>query len=199
MMDVFFPGAYLNGQLSHIPIIEEVMLLNEKELELVFKNLEKAKVPGLDGIDYQIWLYLYNFDKMFLFDIVNTCFKFNYFPQCLRNARVFFLLKAGKFPVILSSYRPVRLLPIIGEILEKLFLNRFNRWLRENNILHERRYGFREGRSCEVAIHDLIHVIKQHTKTEHTALISLDIKSAFDNMDWLVLYKLFDDYGVPGF
>ncbi|GBN26826.1 hypothetical protein AVEN_249240-1 [Araneus ventricosus] len=183
IMNEFFPGDYSNGQLSHIPIIEEVKSLNEKELELVCKNLKKGKALGLDGIDYQIWLYLYNFDKIFLLDIANTCFKFNYFPQCLRNVRVFFLLKAEKDPGVCSSYRPVCLMPTIGKILERLFLNRFNRWLRENNILHERQYGFREGRSREVAIHDLIHVIKQHRKIEHTALISLDIKSASDNMD----------------
>ncbi|GBM14071.1 hypothetical protein AVEN_209960-1 [Araneus ventricosus] len=35
--------------------------------------------------------------------------------------------------------------------------------------------------------------------TDHLALVSLDIKSAFDNMNWSVLFKIFNDIGLPSF
>ncbi|CAL1272858.1 unnamed protein product [Larinioides sclopetarius] len=183
MMNHFFPGNPADFNNIYNPITEEVTPLIIKELEIVFKNLKKGKAPGLDQIDFQIWTYIFNFNKEFLLNVFNTCFRFNYFPLSLRNARVFFLLKDGKDPDLCSSYRPVCLLPTIGKILERLFLNRFQCWLRENNIIHHNQYGFCEGKSCEIAINDLINTIELHRTQEHTALISLDIKAAFDNMD----------------
>ncbi|GBM61502.1 Putative protein in type-1 retrotransposable element R1DM [Araneus ventricosus] len=66
-----------------------------------------------------------------------------------------------------------------------------------NNIIHNNQFGFREGRSCDLAIQNIVDIIRE--KTHHIALISLDIKSAFDNMNWSVLFKLFDDLNFPKF
>ncbi|GBN40337.1 Putative protein in type-1 retrotransposable element R1DM [Araneus ventricosus] len=41
-----------------------------------------------------------------------------------------------------------------------------------------------EGRSCDLAISKIVETIKNRIPNEHLALVSLDIKSAFDNMNW---------------
>ncbi|GBN43712.1 Putative protein in type-1 retrotransposable element R1DM, partial [Araneus ventricosus] len=141
----------------------------------------------------------FTIDKTFFLDLFNLCFTLNYFPDALRNAKVFFLLKDGKDPGACSSYRPVCLLPTIGKIIERLFLIKLNFWLDHNNIIHNNQYGFREGRSCDLAIQNIVDIIREKSQTHHIALISLDIKSAFDNMNWSVLFKLFDDLNFPKF
>ncbi|GBN88821.1 hypothetical protein AVEN_20106-1 [Araneus ventricosus] len=78
-------------------------------------------------------------------------------------------------PACLSS-------PNFGKIIERLFLLKLDKWLDRNNIIHHNQYGFREGKSCDLAIHDLIETIKDRMPSEHLALFSLDIKSAFDTM-----------------
>ncbi|GBM54895.1 Retrovirus-related Pol polyprotein from type-1 retrotransposable element R1 [Araneus ventricosus] len=199
IMEDFFPGQSLGEHLDYSPTVGPVDPLILEDLEIIFGNLKGGKAPGLDRIDYRMWRAVFNLDKDFILDLFNLCFKFNYFPLCLRNARIFFLLKDGKDPGLTSSYRPVCLLPTLGKIVERLFLIKFNRWLDRNNILHQNQFGFLEGKSCDLAITQIVEIIKTRRPLEHLALISLDIKSAFDNMNWPVLFNILNTYGLPEF
>ncbi|GBM63918.1 RNA-directed DNA polymerase from mobile element jockey [Araneus ventricosus] len=119
--------------------------------------------------------------------------------ECLRKAKIFFLQKSGKDPKSCDAYRPVCLLPTIGKILERVFQNRFNKYLSLNNIIHRNQKGFREGSGCDRALDNIANKIRETRSNQHCALISLDIKAAFDNMDWSVLFKIFDFYKIPLF
>ncbi|GBN92126.1 Putative protein in type-1 retrotransposable element R1DM [Araneus ventricosus] len=184
IMDSFFPDQSPGEELIYSPILGPIEPLNLSDLEIIFNGLKGGKAPGLDRIDYRMWRAVFETDKTFMLDIFNLCFHFNYFPKCLRNARIFFLLKSGKDPGICSSYRPVCLLSTLGKIVERLFLLKLNRWLDQNNIIHDNQYGFLEGRSCDLAISKIVETIKNRIPNEHLALVSMDIKSAFDNMNW---------------
>ncbi|GBL91759.1 Retrovirus-related Pol polyprotein from type-1 retrotransposable element R1 [Araneus ventricosus] len=199
IMNNFFPGQALGEELLYSPSISSIDPLILEDLELVFGGLKGGKAPGLDRIDYRMWRAVFNIDKNFILDFLNLVFKFNYFPQCLKNTRIFFLLKDGKDPGLCSSYRPVCLFPTLGKIVERLFLLKFNRWLDQNNIIHAKQYGFTEGKSCDLAISEILETIKTRIPNQHLALVSLDIKSAFDNMNWPVLFNLFDIHGLPAF
>ncbi|GBN80123.1 Retrovirus-related Pol polyprotein from type-1 retrotransposable element R1 [Araneus ventricosus] len=191
IMNVFFPGQSSSEILNYSPVIGPVDPLILEDLEIVFGNLKNGKAPGLDRIDYRMWRAVFNYDKYFMLDLFNLCFKLNYFPYCLRNARIFCLLKDGKDPGVCSSYRPVCLLPTLGKIVERLFSIKLNKWLDQNDILHPNQFGFQEGKSCDLAITNLVETIKSRIQLEHLALVSLDIKSAFDNMNWPVLFNIF--------
>ncbi|GBN58046.1 hypothetical protein AVEN_79733-1 [Araneus ventricosus] len=74
-----------------------------------------------------------------------------------------------------------------------------HKWLDQNNIIHDKQYGFLEGKSCDLAISDIVETIKSRVPNEHLALVSLDIRSAFDNMNWPVLFNIFNDINLPTF
>ncbi|GBM68894.1 Putative protein in type-1 retrotransposable element R1DM, partial [Araneus ventricosus] len=198
-MDSFFPGQSPGEELTYSPVVGSVDPLIIQDLELVFNALKGGKAPGLDRIDNRMWRAVFEYDKDFMLDFFNMFFKLNYFPNCMRNSRIFFLLKDGKDPGLCSSYRPVCLLPTLGKIVERLFLLKLNRWLDQNNIVHSNQYGFREGKSCDLAISNIVENIKSRIPFEHLALVSLDIKSAFDNMNWPVLFNIFNVIGLPKF
>ncbi|GBO42780.1 Retrovirus-related Pol polyprotein from type-1 retrotransposable element R1 [Araneus ventricosus] len=198
-MDNFFPGRTSEDDFNYLPVIGSIDPILIEDLELVFKGLKGGKAPGLDRIDYRMWGAVFNLDNIFMLELFNTCFKLNYFPKYLRNARIFFLLKDGKDPGLCNSYRPVCLLPTLGKIIERLFLLKLNRWLDQNNIIHQNQYGFLEGKSCDLAIYQITETIKTRMQSEHLALVSLDIKSAFDNMNWSVLFNIFNNYKLPDF
>ncbi|GBN14594.1 Putative protein in type-1 retrotransposable element R1DM [Araneus ventricosus] len=198
-MDFFFPGKSPDDNFVFNPIVGPISSLTIEDLEITFGNLKGGKAPGLDRIDYRMWRAVFITDKIFMLDLFNRCFILNYFPRCLRNARVFFLLKDGKDPGLCNSYRPVCLLPTLGKVVERLFLIKLNGWLDQHNIIHDNQCGFREGRSCDLAIHTLVETMKFKMNTDHLALVPLDIKSAFDNMNWSVLFKIFNDIGLPSF
>ncbi|GBO06540.1 Putative protein in type-1 retrotransposable element R1DM [Araneus ventricosus] len=195
----FFPSPFSEDNLDYTPIIGHVEPIVLEDIEMVINALKGGKAPGLDRIDFRMWRAVFIHDKEFILDLINICFKFNYFPEHLRNAKVFLLLKDGKDPGLCTSYRPVCLFPTLGKIIERLFLLQLNKWLDRNNIIHHNQYGFREGKSCDLAIHDLIETIKIRMPSEHLSLVSLDIKSAFDTTNWPVLFKTLESYGFPAF
>ncbi|GBN70215.1 Retrovirus-related Pol polyprotein from type-1 retrotransposable element R1 [Araneus ventricosus] len=199
IMDFFFPGKSFNDNFTFNPTIGKISSLSIEDLELVLNKLKSGKAPGLDKIDYRMWRAVYNCDKNFMLNLFNCCFRLNYFPRCFRNAGIFFLLKNGRDPSLCNSYRPVCLLPTLGKIVERLFLLKLNGWLDRHNILHNNQYGFREGRSCDLTIQTLVETMKNKMDLEHFALVSLDIKAAFDNMNWSVLFNIFNDIELPDF
>ncbi|GBO37004.1 RNA-directed DNA polymerase from mobile element jockey [Araneus ventricosus] len=178
------------------PEPEHFQEFTAKEVGLVINNLKKGKAPGLDSLDYRIWTHIFGFYPKFLTAIFNLCFRFNYFPRSLTNAKVVFLQKYGKIPELCNAYRPVCLLPTIGKILERLFHLRFIKHLDELNIIHDNQFGFMEGKSCEIAINNIVTRLKENKEIQHSALVSLDINSAFDSLDWSVLFRTLDSYGI---
>ncbi|GBM61482.1 hypothetical protein AVEN_163876-1 [Araneus ventricosus] len=68
--------------------------------------------------------------------------------------------KGGKDQWLSSSYRPVSLLPTIGKVLEKLLTQRLTYHLESTNSLNDRLHGFREGKSVDTAINELLRKIK---------------------------------------
>ncbi|GFW51159.1 putative 115 kDa protein in type-1 retrotransposable element R1DM [Trichonephila clavipes] len=57
--------------------------------------------------------------------------------------------------------------------------------------------AFRENRSCIEAVDKLVHHIKNTRVNKHTASTFIDIKSAFDNVDWSTLFHIFHSYRIP--
>ncbi|GBN27646.1 hypothetical protein AVEN_33139-1 [Araneus ventricosus] len=97
-----------------------------------------------------------------------------------------------------SSYRPISLLPTIGKVLEKLLTQRLNFHLEKNNILNNLQYGFREGRSTEMAITKLLYTIHNGKASgDHVLVFSIDITGAFDNIQHSAIASYLDNSKCP--
>ena len=62
----------------------------------------------------------------------------------------------------LKNYRPVLLLPILREILERLIFNKVFRLLIENNLIPSNQFGFKSGDSC---INQLLSITCEKSKS----------------------------------
>ena len=64
-----------------------------------------------------------------------------------------------------SNYRPVSLVSNLCKIFEKILKERINNFLNKHNILSDKQFGFREGKSTQDAIACLIKEIYQSVGT----------------------------------
>ncbi|GBN90551.1 Putative protein in type-1 retrotransposable element R1DM [Araneus ventricosus] len=106
--------------------------------------------------------------------------------------------KGGKDQRLASSYRPISLLPTIGKVLEKLMTQRLTYHLESTNSLNDRQHGFREGKSVDTAINELlskIHAARRDGK--HVFVLSIGIKGAFDNLQHRAILKSLDASTCP--
>ncbi|GBN80125.1 Putative protein in type-1 retrotransposable element R1DM [Araneus ventricosus] len=113
------------------------------------------------------------------------CLNLQYFPTKWKIGRIVLFHKKGKPKSETKSYRPVSLLPTLGKVVVKLFLERLNFHLTTNKLQADNQYGFTINKSYEEAIVDFIDKIGIARSTKSNPLvISLDIKGAFDHLQY---------------
>ncbi|GBO12315.1 Putative protein in type-1 retrotransposable element R1DM [Araneus ventricosus] len=154
-----------------------------KELKEIFRYLPTNKAPGNDGIDYIILKQVFSACPSILRNFYNKCLELQKFPSALKEGIIVLFHKKGKEEKCISSYRPITLLPTLGQVLEKLLLQRINYKLENDNSLHPLQFGFRQRKSVDLALSTLLSKIKDSkSKKQHTLLLSIDIKGAFDGL-----------------
>ena len=98
-----------------------------------------------------------------------------------------------------SNYRPICLTCNLCKVKEHTIASNLSKHPNKHNILYELQHGFREKRSCETQLIQLVEDLgRQLSLGKQPDLILLDFSKAFDNVNNLkLLYKL-SCFGVKG-
>ena len=126
--------------------------VTRQEIKQIVKEFKNGKAPGLSGINKTVLLNLSDVTWDRFVAILNLTISLGYFPIILKNGLTILILKSDKDPRQPTSYRPITLLELPGKILERILNNRFQRFLREQNLYNNNQYGFIPGRGTELAI-----------------------------------------------
>jgi hypothetical protein len=109
------------------------------------------------------------------------------------NATFLVLIPKKDNPLTFFDFRPISLCNLIYKLISKVISNRIKPFLERN--LSAEQLGFLKGRRIQDAIgaaHECIHSIKQ--KNKKALIMKLDLKNAFDSIDWeflrLVLFAV---------
>jgi hypothetical protein len=76
-----------------------------------------------------------------------------YFLTQWKVTQIILILKTGKPPNELTSYWPIRLLPIVSTDFEKILLKRPLRVVENNRLIPNHQFGFRKGHSTTEQTH----------------------------------------------
>ena len=121
-----------------------------------------------------------------LLAMYNRSWEEGFCPQLWRSAIIVPLLKAGKSPSELESFRPVSLTSVTVKIMERMVSDRLYNMAESNGWFHRSQAGFRKSRSCEDQILRIAQAIEdgfQQKKMERSVLVLLDFSKAYD-MVW---------------
>jgi len=75
------------------------------------------------------------------------------------------ILKPGKNPMDVPSYRPISLLPTISKLLEKLILKKINKDLNPQGGIPNHEFGFRQAHSTVQQCHRVTDIINKAMET----------------------------------
>ena len=73
-------------------------------------------------------------------DIFNTSKNQGIFPSNLKLSRTVLIHKAKSYKLT-NNFRPISLLPLMSEIIEKLMKNRATEFINNNSILYNNQFG----------------------------------------------------------
>lgn len=102
------------------------------------------------------------------------------------------VLKPNKPENVVSSYRPISLLPVFSKLFERLLQKRLFPILEALDVLPEHQFGFRQNHGTPEQCHRVVKVIRDTLENKcYCSSVFLDVKQAFDRV-WHdgLLYKL---------
>ena len=182
----------------------EVDYVTEEELMSIARNIGNKKAPGPDSIPNLALKKAILFNSAAFTNLYNSCLEESVFPSPWKIQRLVLLPKPNKQPGTSSSYRPICLLDTAGKILEKIVCNRLEPLIEANNGISARQYGFRKGRSTTDAIAEVVKIAKNAIESKGSdnkrcAVITLDIKNAFNSAKWIHILKALHKIKVPDY
>ena len=174
--------------------------LTMPELKKAIQRMRGKGAPGPDDIPPSFIKALGPTALTVLLNLFNDSFNGATIPQVWRNATIIPLLKKGKPPSALSSYRPVSLTSCLVKTLERVIAERLYFYVESKKLLSDRQAGFRTLRSCEDQILKMTQLIEdgfQQKKCERSVMALLDFSKAFDQVWRQKLLLNLHERGIP--
>ena len=97
--------------------------------------------------------------------IFNAILRLKYWPKSLKTAQIIMILKHGKNPMDVSSYRPISLLPTVSKFLERLILKKIYKDLNPQDWIPYHQFGFRKAHSTVQQCHRITNIITEAMET----------------------------------
>lgn len=166
------------------------------EITKIIFSLNKNSANGHDAIPIKFFRNFANELSKKLSTFVNDCFKNGHFPDILKISKVSPIYKTGNKQNV-SNYRPISVLPSCTKIFEKAILNRLEIYLVNNNIIHERQFGFVKSSSTTSACMHLMNFIEKNIdKHKIVGCIFIDLSKAYDTVNINILVEKLQRIGI---
>ena len=157
--------------------------ISVNDIKRTIKSFKNNKAPRKSGINKRILENLPEIGYEIFQTILNLTISMGYFPIVLKEGIIILILKPGKDPTKVASYRPITLLEVPGKILEKLINERVYGFAERNNLFHHQQFGFRKARGTETAMTKIYEKIAiNQRKKSQCNIVCRDIEKAFDKV-----------------
>ena len=187
-------GSYESTQkLENISINKELV---EKEL----KAMDKNKANGPDEISCWVLKECAEELSVPLTLIFEDSIRQGKLPECWKWANIVPLYKKGNKQNPLN-YRPVSLTSVVCKILERIIRKKWVDHLERHELISQKQFGFREGRSCVSNLLSFYTRVSESIQVRDGWVdsIYLDFKKAFDSVPHQrLIWKLSNNGGVQG-
>ena len=172
---------------------------NEAEKSLVIKKLRSKYSTDCHGLNNFILTKIEYAIVPTLTFFVNKCFEKGTFPKCLRKAVVIPIHKCGNASEA-QNYRPIRLLPTIEKILEKILCDQITTFLEKYDLLNKNQLGFRQKRGTTDALVNFLEGIREDWENgfKEVKAVFIDLKKAFDTIEQNMLLEKLENIGMRG-
>ena len=176
---------------SFLPTIK----ILSKDVFSALSGLDPTKACGPDGISPVVLKNCASVLEPCLSKLFRLCLSTQSFPSCWKFAHVHPVPKKDDHSQP-SNYRPISLISCLSKVFESVLNRKILRFLESHDLLSDRQYGFRKGRSTA----DLLAYLSNSWSSSlnmsgESFAVALDISKAFDKVWHKALISKLPSYG----
>lgn len=206
IVSTLFPSR--DNELTHAPPLNEVsdipQLTNKEVIDACMKFGDK-KTPGPDGIPNKVFKLAVKTRTDMFIQVFEKCLQEGIFPDSWKVQHLVLLPKGKGLVGEPSSYRPICLCDTKGKALERIIYNRLLEHVDRVGGLSDYQFGFRKNRSTIDAIKVVVDIAARaivgtggiHGNKKYCAIITLDVKNAFNTADWRCIWAALERINTP--
>jgi hypothetical protein len=160
------------------------------------RAMEKAKIntsPGIDSISNRFIKKFWHIFRVPLFNYANCCYEKGTLTENFRCAKIRLIPKKGD-TTLLKNWRPISLLNCFYKLISRVIAMRLGTIMDKVTRIGQK--GFSSTKYCQEVLIGIVDSISNlKFKNKRGALLSLDIKKAFDSTSHSYLqeaYKFFN-------
>lgn len=164
---------------------------NQNEVKIILSTFN-GHSAGYDDIPPSLLKLSSDIISAPLAHVINLSLVTGFYPNQLKNAKVIPVFKSGDKREV-NNYRPISMLPSFNKVFEKVICSRLKSYLENNELLIQQQFGFRTGRSTELAILEFVNEVYKCLEKKRCATgIFIDFSKAFDKINHSkLIYKLY--------
>lgn len=161
--------------------------IEETEIIKIIDN-NKNTAPGENEISNKILKMLNKDNVKILTKLLEKMWNNQDFPSAWSRTKAVTFKKPGKDENLFQNYRIICLLNVIYKVFNKYIKTKLNNIIENRHLIPENSFGFRAKNSInEFAVRLVQTVERNKIDNNITAIISIDLEKAFDNIDVTIL------------
>jgi ribonuclease HI len=153
------------------------------EIEATIQKVPPGRAPGEDGINPGILKMAFKSIPEVFLALYNRCLELAYFPCRWRCIQTVIIKKPRRDPNMVSSYRPLSMLPVMGKLLESIISARLLIFMESLSLFHADQWGFRPAVGTDHCLSRLMWALDKYwSLTTSAVFVQMDLTGAFDNL-----------------
>lgn len=193
--------CYINNSLSHKVDDSRAEFFKDPfcmtEIQAAMKT-NTCSSPGYDKLTYSVLSKMPAQAIGVLLKVFNNWWCKGIHNEEMKKIVVCLIYKFNCDPNIVTSYRPISLMPCTTKTFERMIKLKLDWYLEYHDILPRQQYGFRRGYGTTDAICTLVGDAQRAlTENQYMCCLFVDIKGAYDSVNLNLLLRDLTDIGMP--
>ncbi|CAN1346925.1 LINE-1 retrotransposable element ORF2 protein [Linum perenne] len=169
--------------------------ITNEEIRIAAFSLGASQSPGPDGFNGHFYRRFWPTIGPQLCQEVNQFFQSNIMPEGWNDTHIVLIPKIPN-PSTMGNFRPISCCNYNYKIISKILSARLKKWI--STLIPDNQTTFTSGRAIQdnvIIVHEVLHSFKTRVSSNKDMCLKLDMRKAYDLVDWDCLDNLLKAYG----